>query len=195
MYGLFSWFTYGLVSSEWCYCEENSVFFYPVFGLWSFHPFLSLMDVLLAVSSKLRRILNVCASLLCAAHLPWKPSIFKKLLRVFWVLIVSHTLEIPSIDQISLCHTLHRSNPWIAQLFIYPTLIVWRFIPSHVTYPSCTNYIGIWGEGISVSSSLVPPVTCWREFITLCTGLQGQVRFQSKGYADAISASSTGVVK
>lgn len=87
---------------------------------------------------QLRRILNVCTSLLCAAHLPWDPSIFKKLLRVFWVLSVSHTLEISFIDHIFLCHILYRSNPWITEL-IYPTLIVWRFTPSHVTYPPCTN--------------------------------------------------------
>lgn len=49
------------------YCKKNSKLFHPVLCTWPFHPSLLPMDVLWAVSSKLRRILDISSSLLCAA--------------------------------------------------------------------------------------------------------------------------------
>lgn len=79
-----------LVSNELQYYKESPKFFYPVLCIWPFRPSLSPMDVLWAMSSKFRRILGICSSLLCASHFLWEPKTFKRQHRAFWV--VSYSL-------------------------------------------------------------------------------------------------------
>lgn len=74
-------------------CKKNSKLFHAVLCTWPFHPSLLPMDVLWAVSSKLRRILDVSSPLLCAAvkapPLLCESQTFQRQHRSFW--IISHS--------------------------------------------------------------------------------------------------------
>lgn len=131
------------------YCKKNSKLFHPVLCTWPFHPSLLPMDVLWAVSSKLRRILDISSSLLCAAFtvplLLCESKNFQRWHRAFWIISYS-----PSISE-NTCFSpllILVICPQTADLFIYLMLIIWRTTPFQDTYPLWTSPIVMWNEEV-----------------------------------------------
>lgn len=85
-----------LVSNSLHYCKKNSKLFHPVLCKWPFHPSLLPMDVLWAISSKLRRILDISSFPLCAAvkvpPLLCESKAFQRQHRAFW--IISYSIRV-----------------------------------------------------------------------------------------------------